>query len=103
MLKAFTQHPKAVGESYFEHLGSATGYAATLAVGALACLLHGLFPFAFQTSGSRRIRELHDRMVTHRTAPKAPPGGRRGGKGSPDLHPLVRRDVQLVARLDVPG
>lgn len=71
MLKAFTQHPEAVGESYFEHLGSALGFAATMAVGAMACLLHGLFPFAFQSSGSRRIRELHERMVTHRSAPKA--------------------------------
>jgi uncharacterized integral membrane protein (TIGR00698 family) len=70
MLKAFTQHPEAVGESYFEHLGSAWGFASTMAVGAMACLLHGLFPFAFQSSGSRRIRELHERMVTHRSAPK---------------------------------
>jgi uncharacterized integral membrane protein (TIGR00698 family) len=71
MLKAFTQHPQAVGESYFEHLTSAWGFASTMAVGALACLLHGLFPFAFQSAGSRRIRELHERMVTHRSAPKA--------------------------------
>jgi uncharacterized integral membrane protein (TIGR00698 family) len=71
MLKAFTQHPETVGESYFEHLGSAWGFASTMAVGAMACLLHGLFPFAFQSSGSRRIRELHERMVTHRSAPKA--------------------------------
>jgi uncharacterized integral membrane protein (TIGR00698 family) len=41
-----------------------------MAMGALACFLHGLFPFAFQTSGSRRIRDLHERMVTHRTASK---------------------------------
>ena len=75
MLRAFTQHPRTVGESYFEHLGSACGFAATMAVGAMACLLHGLFPFAFQSSGSQRIRDLHDRMVTHRTAPK--PGVRR--------------------------
>lgn len=72
MLKAFTQHPETVGESYFEHLGSAWGFAFTMAVGAAACLLHGLFPFAFQSSGSRRIRELYERMVTHRTAPKPP-------------------------------
>ena len=72
MLKAFTQHPETVGESYFEHLCSAWGFAATMALGALACALHGLFPFAFQTSGSRRIRELHERMVTHRMAPKPP-------------------------------
>jgi hypothetical protein len=41
-----------------------------MAAGAVACLLHGIFPFAFQASGSRRIRELHHRMVTHRTAGK---------------------------------
>jgi hypothetical protein len=47
-----------------------------MAAGAVACLLHGLFPFAFQSSGSRRIRELHARMVTHRvgaTMPLKPP------------------------------
>lgn len=71
MFKAFTRHPETVGESYFQHLGSAWGFAATMAMGAVACLLHGLFPFAFQASGSRRIRDLHDRMVTHRTAPRA--------------------------------
>jgi len=70
MLKAFTQHPETVGESYFEHLCSAWGFAATMALGAVACALHGLFPFAFQSSGSRRIRDLHERMVTHRTAPR---------------------------------
>ncbi|WP_293903364.1 putative sulfate exporter family transporter [Phenylobacterium sp.] len=76
MIKAFKQHPETVGESYLEHLGSAWGYAATMAAGAVACLLHGLFPFAFQASGSRRIRELHERMITHRTAPRAARTGR---------------------------
>ncbi|MDZ4374196.1 MAG: DUF6356 family protein [Phenylobacterium sp.] len=66
MLKAFTDHPETVGESYGEHLLQAWGFAATLATAALACLLHGLFPFAFQSAGSRRVRALHDRMVTHR-------------------------------------
>ena len=27
MLKAFTQHPRSVGESYFEHLGQASSVA----------------------------------------------------------------------------
>jgi len=71
MLKAFTQHPETVGETYFEHLGQASSFAGSMALGAVACFLHGLFPFAFQTSGSRRIRDLHERMVTHRTAQKA--------------------------------
>jgi hypothetical protein len=72
VLKAFTQHPHAVGESYLEHLCAAWSFAATLAAAALACLLHGLFPFAFQTSGSRRIRQLHERMVTHRVRTSGP-------------------------------
>ena len=72
MLKPFTQHPQTVGESYFGHMRAAWGFAATLAAAALACLLHGLFPFAFQTSGSRRIRDLHERMVTHRVRTSAP-------------------------------
>lgn len=71
MFKAFTQHPATVGETYLEHMGMAFGFAATMFVGALCCALHGLFPFAFQTSGSRRIRALHTAMVTHR-APARP-------------------------------
>jgi hypothetical protein len=66
MFRAFTDHPETVGESYLEHLASATGFASTMFVGAGACLLHGLFPFAFQTSGSRRIKALYARMVAHR-------------------------------------
>lgn len=73
MLNAFTDHPDSVGETYLEHMGSAWGFAATMLVGAACCLLHGIFPFAFQKSGSRRIAELHERMVANRrrTAPAA--------------------------------
>jgi hypothetical protein len=65
-MRAFTQHPASVGESYFVHLASAWGFAFCMAAGAAACLLHGLFPFAFQKSGSRRICDLHERMVANR-------------------------------------
>jgi hypothetical protein len=66
MLRAFTEHPETVGETYLEHLGSAWGFAATMFAGGAACLAHGLFPFAFQKSGSRRIVQLHERMVANR-------------------------------------
>jgi hypothetical protein len=74
MLNAFTDHPRTVGETYLEHMGSAWGFAAIMAVGALACLLHGIFPFAFQKSGSRRIVELHQRMVANRHRTTTPAG-----------------------------
>lgn len=72
MFKAFTQHPESVGETYLEHMGMAFGFAGTLFVAALCCALHGLLPFAFTSSGSRRIRELNARMVTQRRTKPAP-------------------------------
>jgi hypothetical protein len=35
-------------------------------VGAFACMIHAVLPFACQKSGSRRIRLLYERMVTNR-------------------------------------
>jgi len=71
MFRAFTDHPETVGETYLEHMGSAWGFAGGMLVGAAACFLHGLLPFAFQKAGSRRIAGLYDRMVKnrHRHAP----------------------------------
>jgi hypothetical protein len=66
MFRAFTEHPESVGETYFEHMLSASWFAMTMFVGAVACLLHAILPFAFQKSGSRRIRLLYERMVTNR-------------------------------------
>lgn len=62
-----TRHLDDVGESYFQHLSHALGFAATLAVAALACFLHALLPFLFEHTGSSLIRRLHDRMVVNRT------------------------------------
>ena len=62
----FTEHPASVGETYFQHLGSAAGFAGTMFLGGMACLLHAIFPFAFQRTGSTFITQLHERMVTNR-------------------------------------
>jgi hypothetical protein len=63
----FTDHPKALGESYVEHMGMAFGFGRAMLLGGLACLLHGIFPFLFVKTGSDTIRELHSLMVTNRT------------------------------------
>lgn len=75
-LEAFTQHPASVNETYFEHLGSAWTFGFRMIGAGIACWLHGLFPFLFCTTGSSTIRELHERMVTHRIRQKneAPAG-----------------------------
>jgi hypothetical protein len=54
----FTVHPRDVGETYLEHGVFACRYGAKMALGGLAAFLHGVFPFLFQTTGSRITREL---------------------------------------------
>ena len=66
MFRAFTDHPATVGETYFEHMQVASWFGFTMLLGALACLVHAVLPFAFETTGSQRIKLLHERMVTHR-------------------------------------
>jgi hypothetical protein len=65
--RLFTEHPASVGENYLQHLGSALYFAWQMGLGAAACLLHGIFPFLFETSGSQRIGHLHDRMIMNRS------------------------------------
>lgn len=69
IVRAFTEHPASVGESYFEHMRMAFGFAGTMLVTGLAVLLHGVFPFLFTRTGREAVIRLHERMVTHRVRP----------------------------------
>lgn len=64
--KFLTGHLEEVGESYGEHLATASRFGFRMIGGGIACVLHGIFPFLFSTTGSRVIRELH-RGITRRT------------------------------------
>ena len=66
LLEPFRAHPATVGETYVEHFGVASSFGFTLIRAGLACLIHGIFPFLFTTTGRRAIEDLHRRMVTHR-------------------------------------
>jgi hypothetical protein len=66
LLRAFTEHPASVGESYVQHGAVAAGFGLRLIVAGCACLVHGLLPFLFTTTGSRAVARLHERMVEHR-------------------------------------
>ena len=66
LLESFRAHPATVGETYVEHFGVASSFGFTLIRAGLACLIHGIFPFLFTTTGRRAIEDLHRRMVTHR-------------------------------------
>ena len=65
----FTRHPSEVGESYGEHFAAASSFGLRMIAGGLACLVHAVFPFWFERTGSRTTCELHRRL--HQRAVKA--------------------------------
>jgi Family of unknown function (DUF6356) len=65
--KLFVDHPASVGESYFEHMGMAFSFSFTMMGAALACLIHGLVPGLFKSTGSQTITCLYNRMVANRS------------------------------------
>jgi len=66
ILRAFTDHPASVGESYGEHMGRALYFGTRMVLAGLACLVHAFLPFLFVRTGSGAIAELNDRMVRRR-------------------------------------
>ncbi|MEL6372620.1 MAG: DUF6356 family protein [Pseudomonadota bacterium] len=65
--RLFLNHPRAVGESYFEHMAFAGWFAGKLFVAAGAALVHALVPCLFERTASRAIAQLYER--THNRAP----------------------------------
>jgi hypothetical protein len=68
--RLFTEHPDAVGETYFEHMRVALSFAGPLAAAALAAFLHAFLPFLCVTTASATVKRLHARMVNR--VPKPP-------------------------------
>ena len=62
----FTEHPKSVGETYWQHLRSAASFAGLMLYGSMVCMIHALLPFVFTRTGSDCVASLYQRMVTGR-------------------------------------
>lgn len=52
MKKLFTDHPESVGETYGQHFQYAFLFGANMVIGGVACILHSIFPFIFERTGS---------------------------------------------------
>jgi uncharacterized protein YjeT (DUF2065 family) len=59
MANLFTAHPASVGETYGEHLRFASRFGLRMALGGLAAVVHGVFPFLFVTTASRALERLN--------------------------------------------
>ena len=66
MPNPFTSHPSTVGETYPEHGSFALRFGARMTLGGLAAMVHGVFPFLFQTTASRALEELNRRLAEAR-------------------------------------
>jgi len=62
-VKLFTEHPHSVDETYGEHLRVASSFGFAMIVGGFASVIHGLCPWMFQTTGSRTIKMLYNRLT----------------------------------------
>lgn len=57
--RLFIDHPRSVGESYFEHLLFAGGFALRLLGAGLAALVHALIPCLFEKTASNMIAKMY--------------------------------------------
>ena len=69
--RLFLSHPQTVDESYGEHFLFALGFAMRLLGAGLAALVHAIIPCLFETTASRMICEMHDR-IARRSHPLQP-------------------------------
>jgi TolA-binding protein len=62
---AFTEHPRSQRMTYCEHFKRAAWTALRMAGGAAALVVHSVFPFVFQTTGSDTVKALHGELKEH--------------------------------------
>ncbi|WP_417432213.1 DUF6356 family protein [Kiloniella sp.] len=62
----FIDHPQAVNETYFEHMGQALYFSFNMCLGFFVCFCHAFIPGAFEKTGSQLVTKLYDRMVQNR-------------------------------------
>lgn len=66
LARLFTDHPRAVGETYGQHMVTAASFGWRLVAGGVACMVHAVVPGLCVSTGSRTIIGLHRRMVENR-------------------------------------
>ncbi len=58
MIKKFTEHPRAMGMTYYQHMTHATDLAWECNKILIALLIHSFFPFLFTEYASEKFKEL---------------------------------------------
>ena len=93
-MKRWSQHLDDVNETYFEHMGNAMSFARHMLTGAIACAIHAIAPGLFESTGSDRIKYLHERMVIMRRNPDYSVGSSDLEAGSDRLNTAVSQSTK---------
>lgn len=67
--KLFTDHPRAIGETYTRHARTAFSFGWRMMVGGLACMVHALVPGVFVKTASRTVVQLDAEMRGRKATP----------------------------------
>lgn len=62
----FTQHPASVNEHYCEHFKVAATFSAKLLCASMVCIVHAVFPFLFEKTGTKIVQSLYQEMLEKR-------------------------------------
>ena len=87
--RMFTEHPHAVGESYFEHMQVALSFAGPLLKAGFAALVHAILPFLCVTTASVTVKRLHARMVNRVPRPPIRATEALPANGMPAWDPVI--------------
>lgn len=66
LARSCREHPQSVGQSYWEHFRFSSSFAARLLLAASTAFIHALIPGVFETTTSKAIDRLHQR-IQHQT------------------------------------
>jgi Family of unknown function (DUF6356) len=69
--KLFTDHPRAIGETYGEHARTALRFGWRMVTGGLACMVHAVIPGLFVKTASRTVVQLDAEMRGRKPTPEA--------------------------------
>jgi len=69
-MSLFTKHPSSIGESYLKHMRFAFTFGSKMVLGGFACIIHGIFPFLFENTGSNIAKKLAGDFISRKEASK---------------------------------
>ena len=67
--KLFTDHPRAIGETYGQHARTALSFGWRMVIGGRACIVHAVVPGLFVKTASRTVVQLDAEMRGRKPAP----------------------------------